>query len=486
MSVTIKIRRGLETARSGWVFESGEIVYTTDEEILYIGDGATAGGLEVKSTHQSTDGTDHTFIDQDVRSSASPKYNRIQLKDQTTVAYDLIVQADSDTDVMTANRTLTVDVHNEDRVIDLLGDLSVTGNLSILGGFDVIMNTTGPTNITLPESGLILSAEVVELLLLESTPALTDAPVLDTVGTITTGVWEASVIDISHGGTGLTGPYTNGELLIGKNDGTLVATTLAAGSSMFDITNGDGTILLDIQPANISHGALQPASLLTDDHPAYILVDGTRDLTGEQIGITPTNDFGLTTKVYVDQVAQGLDFKESVDYATVGALPACTVSGSGVGKKLTATVNGAMPDVDGETPVLNDRVLVKDQGNTVDNGIYDVTLVGDVGTPWELTRSEDFDGSPANEVSGGGYTFAEKGTANANTSFVVTSNGEIDVDTDPIVWAKFSGTGQIVPGDAMEKVDNNILNVVADEVTITALTGDQLQVNVIDSGTFGP
>jgi hypothetical protein len=47
-----------------------------------------------------------------------------------------------------------------------------------------------------------------------------------------------------------------------------------------------------------NHGDL--SGLLADDHPQYILVDGTRGFTGVVSGITPTLSSHLTTKGYVD------------------------------------------------------------------------------------------------------------------------------------------------------------------------------------------
>ncbi len=43
----IQINRGLEADRSSITPSSGELIYTTDEKKLYIGDGSTAGGIAV-------------------------------------------------------------------------------------------------------------------------------------------------------------------------------------------------------------------------------------------------------------------------------------------------------------------------------------------------------------------------------------------------------------------------------------------------------
>lgn len=73
---------------------------------------------------------------------------------------------------------------------------------------------------------------------------------------------------------------------------------------------------IDAQIATLSGGIVLDHGGLTglgdDDHTQYILADGTRAFTGVVIGVTPTADNHLTTKQYVDQLAQGLDWQDSV------------------------------------------------------------------------------------------------------------------------------------------------------------------------------
>jgi len=63
---------------------------------------------------------------------------------------------------------------------------------------------------------------------------------LTSVGTIISGTWNGTTVGTGYGGTGQT-TYTDGQLLIGKTDGTLAKATLTAGANI-TITNGDGTI----------------------------------------------------------------------------------------------------------------------------------------------------------------------------------------------------------------------------------------------------
>lgn len=62
--------------------------------------------------------------------------------------------------------------------------------------------------------------------------------------------------------------------------------------------------------AGLDHGLL--TGLGDDDHSQYIRTDGTRAFTGVVSGVDPTEATHLTTKQYVDSVAQGLDWQDSV------------------------------------------------------------------------------------------------------------------------------------------------------------------------------
>jgi len=67
---------------------------------------------------------------------------------------------------------------------------------------------------------------------------------ITTLGTLTTGTWNATTLAVTYGGTGQTS-YTDGQLLIGNSSGnTLSKATITEGSGI-TVTNGNGTIELD-------------------------------------------------------------------------------------------------------------------------------------------------------------------------------------------------------------------------------------------------
>jgi hypothetical protein len=108
--------------------------------------------------------------------------------------------------------------------------------------------------------------------------------------------------------------------------------------------------------------------------------------------------------------------------ATTGNLVAIYNNGSsGVGATLTNNSTLAAFTVDGLSPTLNARILVKNQtplSNT--NGIYTLTTIGDGSTPWVLTRAIDYD-TPS-EIQKGDFVQVTNGTVNANTKWIQTAN----------------------------------------------------------------
>lgn len=160
---------------------------------------------------------------------------------------------------------------------------------------------------------------------------------------------------------------------------------------------------------------------------------------------TPTVATDAANKSYVDGLANGLRWKESVNAGTVSALPTNTYADGpspgdpGVGATLTATANGSISGiaaVDGATLTTNDRLLVKNQATLAHNGIYIVTQVGvdgGGGSPYILTRCTNCD--QPTEFTNAAVAILT-GTVNAGTAWTQT-NTVTTVGTDPIEWAQF-------------------------------------------------
>jgi len=144
----------------------------------------------------------------------------------------------------------------------------------------------------------------------------------------------------------------------------------------------------------------------------------------------PIDPQDAATKAYVDGARSGLDVKESVRAATTGNI---TLSNT--------------QTIDGVALSNGDRVLVKDQTNAVQNGIYIVSSGA-----W--VRAEDAD--EPTEVTAGLFVFVESGTSNADSGFVLTTDSPLTVGTDALSFVQFSGAGQIIAGAALTKTGNQL------------------------------
>ena len=187
-------------------------------------------------------------------------------------------------------------------------------------------------------------------------------------------------------------------------------------------------------------------------------------------------DNSLANKMYVDQVAQGLDTKPSCKLATTGNLSASYSNGTaGVGATLTNSGTQATLTLDNTAANLNDRILVKDQTDATQNGIYTVTNVGSGSTNWVLTRATPED--QPSELTGGSFVFVEEGTLNANNGYTFTHTGAPTFGTTDLDVAQFSGAGQITAGAALTKSGNQ-LDVAVDDSSIEVST-DALRVKAL-------
>lgn len=151
---------------------------------------------------------------------------------------------------------------------------------------------------------------------------------------------------------------------------------------------------------------------------------------------TPTEGTDGATKAYVDSMAQGLSPRTPVQIASTGEIDIAT---------------GGLLTIDGVTLTGGERVLVKNQTNVAENGVY-IAAAG----AW--SRSTDFDGTPENEVTKGAYFYVENGSNNEATGWVVTSDNPITIDTDSVEFAQFSSAGLVIAGTGLAK-SGNILDI---------------------------
>ena len=75
------------------------------------------------------------------------------LRDITTSTFETRIVSNNASPVLSADRTLTLDVNNANRT------LSLTGDLSTVGGNSLTLTTTGSTSVTFPTTGTLVSKD---------------------------------------------------------------------------------------------------------------------------------------------------------------------------------------------------------------------------------------------------------------------------------------------------------------------------------------
>ena len=337
------------------------------------------------------------------------------------------------------NNTVTFDIDNT--VVTLTGSQTLT-NKTISGANNTLSNIG---NSSLTNSSVTIGSTNVALGATATTIAgLTSVTSTSFTGALTGNASTATTLQTART-IGISGPVT-GTATSFNGSANIVIPVTALDVAHANVT---GTLAVD-------HGG---TGVTTSTGTGSVVLSASPALTGTPTAPTAasgTNTTQLATTEFVtaavDAARTGLDVKASVRAATIANI---TLSN-------TQTVDGIALSV-------GDRVLVKDQSTASQNGIYVVAS----GT-W--TRSTDADTDA--EVTSGMFTFVEQGTVNADSGWVLSTDGAIVVGTTALTFAQFSGAGQIVAGAGLTKTGNTLnvgagtgITVNADDV---ALTGQAL------------
>ena len=287
--------------------------------------------------------------------------------------------------------------------------------------------------------------------------------------------------------------YNSAEDALKYYDGTewlILLTSVSSSTTALNVsTASDGAVSLSIDNATTSVDGLMSAVDKTKLDNATAAATASRlvirdasgdfaanDITANKVTglVAPTDASDAANKGYVDAARSGLDVKASVRVATTGDI------------SLTNTTT----TVDNVSLADGDRILVKDQGTSSENGIYVVSTSG----AWSRATDADSDA----EVTPGLFTFVEEGDANADSGWVLTNNGTVTLDTTGLTFAKFSGAGQIEAGEGLSKsgtqantldvnVDDSTLEISADDLQVKAagITETHLNASVAGDGLTG-
>lgn len=204
--------------------------------------------------------------------------------------------------------------------------------------------------------------------------------------------------------------YDNGTSLVEVTNGTVTSVGIALPTSVFSngaavTSSGDLTAALQTQTANTvfagpsSGGASAPTfrALSPADLPA-----NTR---------------------LIARMASTAAFNTTYDNGILG-----------IGATLTNLSPLAALSIDGVTAVVGDYVLVKNQTNGFENGLYVVTNIGSGVLGWVLTRATSFDNSIDGPLYPGATIAVSQGTENAGYIFMLQTAGVYFVGTTNLVF----------------------------------------------------
>lgn len=357
------------------------------------------------------------------------------------------------------------------------------------------------------------------------------------------------ILGLSNGGTAKSIVAAAGAIIWSGADGLYVGPVGVAGQVLISggtsaPTWGSALVITD-QPANVVYagpasgpaGATGFRALVTSDLPnsgvsantygssavvPVITVNSKGQITSATnttinavslttgtISTAPSNGTDIVNKDYADSIASGINFHAAANYATTVDLGAATYNNgsSGVGATLTKTAPLSALSIDGGSPSVNQRILVKNQTNAAYNGVYTVTNVGSGSVAWVLTRATDYDtsGTGNNEIDQGDYILVLSGSTQANTSWVQQTALPITVGTTSIVFTQFAapvtysaGTGLTLAGTqfsitntavssgsygSASSVPTFTVNAQG-QITLASNTSIAIDASAITSGTF--
>ena len=189
----------------------------------------------------------------------------------------------------------------------------------------------------------------------------------------------------------------------------------------------------------------------------------------------PTLALQAATKQYVDTlVASGIHFHQPVRVENPANLNATYDNGTaGVGATLTNAGAQVALVIDGVTVDVDDRVLVYEQTDQTQNGVYVVTDTGSGSTNWVLTRSDDADTyviNDANGLSEGSTVFVQQGATGAGETYTCNTSGVITFGTTNITFAQISNA-QIYSAGSGLALTGTVFSNTAPDQTVTLTQG---------------
>jgi hypothetical protein len=236
--------------------------------------------------------------------------------------------------------------------------------------------------------------------------------------------------------------YYNGTAWVPLTAGAVNAVT---GSAPIVSSGGTAPDISIVAATGSVPGSMSAADKAKLDAAASLATVSTlvlRDASGRARFVDPANAADAATKGYVDALINGADWGES-----------CVL----VATTNIASLTGVATAIDGVTATAGMRVLLTAQSTGSQNG------------PWVVAAgawSRPVDYVAGTVISPNRAYFIEQGTAKHDTGWTLSTNTNVQVDTDSSAWTQFTGLGEVTAGNGLTKTGDTI-SVLADGSTIT-------------------
>jgi len=317
---------------------------------------------------------------------------------------------------------------------------------------------------------------------------------------------DPTVVATLSGTQTLTNKTLTSPILTTPNLGTPSAVNLSNATSLADSalaatgTAGTYTKVTTDSKGRVSSGTTLSASDIPTLTASKISDFDTQVRTSKVTDLTaPTSSFSMNsqkivsvldptlaqdaaTKAYVDNVTSGINTHAPVVAASTANISGTYTNGTsdqsggtGIGATFTASANGAI-SLDSVSPTIGQRVLIKNQTDQKQNGVYTVTTVGTAGTPFVLTRATDSDNSTANQVRAGDFVYVNSDpatTSNGGQGWVMNTvgtgtGGTIVIGTNNLNWVQFTGVSDTTAGGGLTRSGNIIAVGAGTGITVNA------------------
>jgi len=243
----------------------------------------------------------------------------------------------------------------------------------------------------------------------------------------------------------LSGSFTGS--FSGSFQGNVIGYTSTSSFNAFTASYRTDSSSFDVRINNVFQS--ESKYLLTSSY----YIDSSSFLLQIRNVFTSESNYLLTASYYSDSASFN-DRINNINTSSYGITPITVVAAttsslsgyiynngsSGIGATLTSVLNFVFPSVDGAVLSLNDRVLVKNQTSSLQNGPYSLSQTGSSTAPVILTRTSD-----ANETAEFDPQIVIPVTGSINKGLLFGQQTETPVmGTDDIVYESISGSNYYI------------------------------------------